>query len=185
MKKILLAIAFLGILLLPIKIYTLDSIEVFSGYLEANIREKNEYQGIPLFIAFNFDANPTFSNIGLEPEGDLNFVVEPFFHTIISPDLNIEIGSNFLMKYSYPLTERIHPYAKGGLGVVFMTQHTREQSTQYNFLPQVGGGIQFFLNEITALSLEYRYRHLSNASFKRPNKGIDTNLILTGISYFF
>ncbi|UCD15777.1 MAG: acyloxyacyl hydrolase [Candidatus Omnitrophota bacterium] len=185
MKKSVTTIILLCVFLLPVKGYALEAIEVFSGYLKANIRDKNAYAGMPLFISFNFDAKPTFNTIGVNPKGDLHFIVEPFLNTIISPDNNVEIGSNFLIKYAYPLTKRLHPYVKGGLGVLFMTQHTREQSTQYNFLPQAGGGIHFFLKETIALSCEYRYRHLSNASFKSPNKGIDTNLILCGISFFY
>lgn len=174
-----------GMFLLVVNCYALDGIEVTTGYLEAKIKEKDRYEGIPLFVSFDFDAKPFFSKLGVNPIGKLDFVCEPFINTIIEPNNNVEMGLNSLIKYVYPLTKRWQPYVKGGLGVVYMTQHTREQSTQYNFLSQVGGGVYTFLNDNTALNFEYRYRHLSNASFKHPNKGINTDLFLGGISFFF
>lgn len=163
----------------------LDSVDVFSGYLEADLDRKDDYQAIPLLVGFNFSALPVLERIGLDAPWRTDFIVEPFINTVISPDKNIEVGSNFLIKFTFPVTEKIHPYIKGGVGALYMSQHTKEQSTQYNFLPQGGGGFQYFLNDKTALGFEYRYRHLSNASIKSPNSGIDAHLFLTGVSFFF
>ena len=165
--------------------YALEAIEVFTGYFEGKLKEKGHYEAVPLLVGFNFDLRPLVSKMGIDIKGRLCSVVEPFFSVVTSPDSNIEVGSNFLFKYTFPLSERIQPYVKGGLGVLYMSQHTREQSTQYNFLPQFGGGLHYFIKEDVALSVEYRYRHLSNASFEEPNAGIDVSVILGGISFFF
>ena len=77
------------------------------------------------------------------------------------------------------------PYVKFGAGPVYISQHTREQSTQFNFVDTAGVGFNWFYKENLAFSFEYRYRHLSNASIKHPNKGIDTNSFLVGMSFFF
>ena len=111
--------------------------------------------------------------------------VEPFAAAILSPEKNAEVGSNFLVKYVYPLSDTLQPYFKGGLGALYMSQKTSEQSTQYNFLPQAGVGCHLFVREDVALSVEYRYRHLSNNSFGSRNGGIDTNMALAGVSFFF
>ncbi|MDD5069543.1 MAG: acyloxyacyl hydrolase [Candidatus Omnitrophica bacterium] len=186
MKKLVLIIVFFGVFSLGGYSYALDGVEVLSGFFSADIRDQgSDYKGIPLLVAFDFDAKPLFEKIGLKTQGRLDFVVEPFLNTIIDPDLNLEVGSNFLIKYVFPLSDKVQPYAKVGLGALYMSQHTREQSTQYNFLPQAAGGFHFFITEKTALSCEYRYRHLSNASFKHPNKGIDAGMILGGISFLF
>ena len=165
--------------------YALEAIEVFSGSFEGKLKEKDKYEAIPLLVGFNFDLKPVASRIGIETKGRLSFVLEPFFSVVTDPDPNIEVGSNFLLKYVFPLSEKIQPYAKLGVGALYMTQHTREQATQYNFLPQFGGGFHYFLKDDMALSFEYRYRHLSNASIKAPNAGIDVDMILGGISFFF
>jgi len=166
-------------------VYALEGVEVLSGFFEANLNDRDDYQGVPLMVSLNFDAKPIFSKIGIQPQGRLEFLVEPFASTIISPEKNLEVGSNFLIKYVFPLTDTIQPYFKGGLGALYMSQKTNEQSTQYNFLPQAGVGCHFFIQDDTAISLEYRYRHLSNNSFGRRNGGIDANMALAGVSFFF
>jgi hypothetical protein len=186
-KKIFLAIAFIfSLLFISTKAFALDGIEIFSGFLKANLEEKRDnYIGIPVCLALNFDIKKPSTSSGILSKGRVNFVVEPFITTIFSPDTNIEVGTNLLLKYTYPLSKRVKTYIKGGAGVLYMSQHTREQSTQYNFLPQAGLGFHFFLNEKTAISCEYRYRHLSNASVKHPNSGIDADIALGGVSFFF
>lgn len=167
-----------------LKGYALESVDIFSGFLEADLAEKDDYQVIPLFIGLNFDAEPFFEKFGMELPWESNFIFEPFVNTVISPDKNIEVGFNLLAKFTFPVSEKIQPYFKGGVGALYMSQHTNEQRTQYNFLPQAGGGVQYFLSEKVALGFEYRYRHLSNASTGSPNRGIDANLFLCGLSFF-
>lgn len=64
-----------------------------------------------------------------------------------------------------------------------MTQHTNEQSTQYNFIPQIGGGVSYDWKEDVSFDFEYRYRHLSNANRKLPNDGINMNMFLAGVTW--
>lgn len=165
--------------------YALEGMEVLSGFFEANLDGRDDYQGIPLLVSINFNAKPTFSKIGINPKGRLEFLLEPFANTIISPDNNVEVGSNFLVKYAFPLNDTIQPYFKGGLGALYMSQKTHEQGTKYNFLPQAGVGCHFFIKKDKALSIEYRYRHLSNNGFDDRNGGIDANMALAGVSFFF
>ncbi|MBN3040216.1 MAG: acyloxyacyl hydrolase [Candidatus Omnitrophica bacterium] len=163
----------------------LDGIEVLSGFFEANLNDRDDYQGIPLLVSFNYDAKPVFEKIGIRTEGRLEFLLEPFATGIISPESNVEVGSNFLMKYVFPLSDTFQPYFKGGLGALYMSQKTNEQSTQYNFLPQAGVGCHVFVRDDVALSMEYRYRHLSNNSFGGRNGGIDANMAMAGLSFYF
>ena len=164
----------------------LESVDILSGYFWGDLKDpQDDYQGVPLFVGLNFDAKPLFSKIGINTKGRLDFVVEPFANTIISPDGNAEVGSNFLIKYVFPLSEKFQPYFKGGLGMLYMSQHTREQGSQYNFLPQAGVGFHYFIKDTVAISCEYRYRHLSNNGFADPNGGIDVDMALAGISFFF
>jgi len=183
-KNILLFLVFL-FCFLPLA-RALDAIEVTTGFLNGNLSHTNKkYQGVPLLVAFDFDGKPLLGKIGLKFPGRFDFVLEPFINTINSPSSNVEAGSNFLIKYVFPLNAKIQPYVKGGLGMLYMSQHTLEQSTQYNFLPQGGAGIHYFIKDNVALNLEYRYRHLSNASIKHPNSGIDSNMYLGGVTFFF
>jgi hypothetical protein len=184
--RVLIAFSFLS---LPFTLYALDGIELLTGYFGVAQKDLEEthstYEGVPLFVSLDFDMKPLLENIGIKTKGRIDFALEPFANTILKPNDNIEAGSNFLLKYVFPLTEKFQPYLKGGEGISYMSQHTREQSTQYNFLSQAAAGFHYFIKDDLALTIEYRYRHLSNASISHPNNGINTDFILGGITYYF
>ena len=164
----------------------IKEIGLLSGYASGGLKDKDDYELILTIARIGFDLKPFLNKFKLNPPGIVEFELEPFANTVISPDNNAEVGFNFLFKYAFPLTKRFYPYIEGGLGFVFMTQHTLEQSTQYNFLPQGGVGIIYFIKkDRLALNAGYRYRHLSNNSFKSPNSGINVNMALVGVSLFY
>lgn len=165
---------------------SLKGIEFLSAYSEGRLIDKDNYQLITLMVDFNFDLKPLTNKINFNPASILQFQFEPFFSFVNQPDTNLELGTSFLFKLGFlPEDLKLQPYLKGGLGIAYMTQHTLNQSTQYNFLPQIAGGLHYFFEEDVALTAEYRYRHLSNCSFKRPNHGIDSRFIIVGVSYSF
>lgn len=158
---------------------------VMLGFAKGHLSGFRDYEIISFILRLGFDLKPFLKKFGVESKGLTVFELEPFIGAVISPNNNIEIGSNFLLKYAYPLTRKIYPYAEGGIGALYMSQHTREQATQYNFLPQAGAGVQYFIKENVSINAGYRYRHLSNASLKHPNKGIDVHMFLIGTSVFY
>jgi hypothetical protein len=175
------AIVFIfSFLVLPLQGFSLSGVEVFSGVLNADLSHREDYETIPFLVAFNFKMKDK-----IFAGGDLDFVLEPFTNLVLEPQTNIEVGTNFLMKYTYPITPAISSYIKGGVGALYMSQHIEEQGSQYNFTPQLSLGVHYFFREMTALTFEYRYRHLSNASTQHPNKGVDAEMFLGGISFFF
>lgn len=164
----------------------LKEIGFLTGYGTASLEKKSaDYDIIPILPRFGFDINPLAENLNINPRGLLEFVTEPIMNVVISPDANAEFGVSFLLKYSDKITSRVAPYIEGGIGMVYTTQHTHEQGTQFNFLPQVGAGLHCFLNDNLALTGGYRYRHLSNAGFADDNSGINHHFVLVGLSYFF
>ena len=165
--------------------YNISSIGLLSGYLQADLKEKADYELIPIMVSFGFDIREAASKIGINTKGILEFQIEPFLNPVLSPDSNLELGVNFLVKYGFPLSENLIPYIKFGAGPAYITQHTREQSTQFNFVDSAGAGFSWYLNKEISIDLEYRYRHLSNASVDKPNNGIDANTFLVGFSRHF
>lgn len=163
----------------------LKEVGAMFGFAKGHLSGFRDYEIIPFILRLGFDLSPFLKKFDIEPKGLAVFELEPFIGVVVSPNNNIEIGSNFLLKYAYPLTKKIYPYAEGGIGVLYMSQHTREQATQYNFLPQAGAGVQYFVKENVSINAGYRYRHLSNASLKHPNKGIDVHMFLIGTSVFY
>jgi len=163
----------------------LREVGLLTGYGTASLDDQSDYEIIPILPQFGFDINPLARKLHVNPRGTIVGVVEPLMNVVISPGTNAEVGCSFLLKYSDHITSRIAPYIEGGFGIIYTTQHTHEQSTQYNFLSQVGVGLQFFLNEKFALTGGYRYRHMSNAGIDSPNRGINHHFALFGVSYFF
>jgi opacity protein-like surface antigen len=170
-------------------------IGIVSGYGHGNLKQKGSYKVIPVIVrlGFNLDSiglgfgdliRPLAKKLNMNPKGFTEFLLEPFINGVTEPKSNIETGCNFLLKYSYPLTERIYPYVLGGLGAGYNSQHVRTQSTQWGFISQAGFGFSYFIKKDMALSLEYRFRHFSNANTRQPNNGINTNMFLVGISFF-
>lgn len=163
----------------------LKEFAVLTGFARGNLKDKDDYKFVPAIFRFGFDLKRFLNKISFSPKELFEFQVEPFVSAVISPDTNAEFGANLLFKYGYFFTKKFCPYIEAGAGVIYITQHTREQSTQYNFIPQVGAGISYFLNDNLAVSAGYRYRHLSNASIKAPNKGINVDMVVFGISWYF
>ena len=164
----------------------LEAIELLTGFGWNKLHGKNNYNLFPVLVAFDFNLKPLAEKINCRPRQLLQFQVEPFATFVSSPDNNMEAGSNFFLKMGLlPQTSKFQPYAKLGLGLIYLTQHTGEQSTQFNFTETAGLGLHYFLWKNIALTLEYRYRHLSNAAIKQPNHGINTQFGLAGLTYCF
>ena len=56
--------------------------------------------------------------------------------------------------------------------------------SRLDFSYQAGTGIQYFITRNTALNVEYRYHHVSNANTASPNEPLNSSKILLGISIF-
>ena len=165
---------------------SLKGVEFFTGFGWGKLRRKGNYHLIPLIVDFDFDLKPLAKKFNFNPSSLLQFQVEPFISPVLSPDSNVEIGTSFLFKMGLlPQTAKFQPFILAGLGMVYMTQHTREQSTQFNFTEQGGLGIHYFFRKNIAFTLQGRFRHLSNAGIDHPNTGINTQFIIAGLSYQF
>jgi len=164
----------------------LEGIEFFTGFGWGKLREKKDYHLTPLMVDFDLDLKPLTQKINFNPRQLLQFQIEPFISFVAEPDTNVEIGTSFLFKIGIlPQTSKFQPFILAGPGMVYMTQHTREQSTQFNFIEQAGMGMHYFFRKNIAFTLEGRFRHLSNSGIKHPNSGINTQFIFAGISYQF
>lgn len=162
----------------------LQEFGLLTGYGKASLHGQ-DYELIPFMPRWGFDLKHTAERIGVKPPGVLEFIVEPLANVVISPDNNAEVGLSLLLKYGLKFKQHFLVFLEGGLGMLYMTQHTVEQGTQYNFLPQAGAGLQYFITPRLALTGSYRFRHLSNAGITDRNSGINAHMVLAGISFFY
>ncbi|MCM8760098.1 MAG: acyloxyacyl hydrolase [Candidatus Omnitrophica bacterium] len=166
----------------------------FTGHLFAFDIRKPE--GKEVFITYGWDDhlknNPQYVHhtTGIDlcyplPWKNFQFQLEPFASLVSSPDVNAEVGLVFFIKYTFPLKFPVKPYVRGGSGIIFITQETEEQSTQFNFASQSGYGLSVDIGRDRYLVIEYRNRHVSNADIKKPNSGIDSYIWLLGFGSRF
>jgi len=163
-----------------------QGIEVLSGWGQAGLKTKQDYHFIPLIIDFDFNLKELSQGLKQNYPGLLQFQIEPAFSYVMQPNKNIEASTSFALKAGIlPETWRFQPYIKAGIGGIYITQHIPEQSTQLNFSENAGAGAHYFFDANNALSFEVRYRHLSNADIKKPNKGISGYITLIGLAHKF
>ena len=165
----------------------LRSFGIVTGYGQAPLsRRASDYEVVPLLYQISFDINPLAEKLRIKSRRSLfEFLVEPLTNVVVRPDTNAEIGCSFHLRYSAQFASWIAPYLELGVGFLYSTQHISEQGSQFNFTPQFGIGMQFSLSDHYALSAGYRYRHMSNAGTAKPNRGIDFNMGLVGLTYVF
>lgn len=163
-----------------------SGIEFLSGFGWGSMRDKENYKLYPIVCDFDFNLKPLIKKSNITPRQVLQFQIEPFISPISQPNPNFEFGTSFFFKTGLlPEDWKFQPYLKAGIGAIYMTLHTHEQATQFNFIEQAGAGIHYYFRKNIAVTAEYRLRHLSNARIKEPNKGIDTTFLLAGLTYQF
>mgnify|MGYP001114187197 CR=1 FL=1 len=153
-----------------------------AGFLKADLEEKKDLKELPFALRFGFDLRPLLKN---KSNYLVEFLVEPNLSFISSPEDNFKSSCNFLLKAGLPVKKIFYPYFEAGVGFSYFTLQTREQATQFNFLETLGVGLNFFLKQNLSINLGYRWQHLSNASIKKPNKGIDSQGFVLGISFYY
>lgn len=164
----------------------LESVEFLSGYSWGRLDRQGRYRTLPFIMDLGFDLKPLMRKMNFNPPILMQFQIEPYLAPVTSPKANVELGVAFLLKFGFlPSTSKIQPYIKFGMGLSYMTLHTQEQSTQFNFIEPGALGVHYFFKKNTALTLEGRRRHLSNSGIKEPNSGINTYCVLAGFVHRF
>jgi len=164
----------------------IKGIEVLTGYGWSSLKKQEDLCLYPLILGLNFDFKNILKKIGLNPWMFVDFQLEPYIAGVSSPEKNVEVGNAFCFKIGIlPEEYSFQPYFKVACGMLYMTQHTYEQGSQFNFYEYGAGGLSWFFNKNTALTVEYRFRHLSNLGIKKPNSGINTSFVVAGISCRF
>ena len=161
----------------------LHEVGFFVGYGKGNINE-GSYEPILLVIRLGYDMRRIFPILSRH-NGTLSVYIEPKINPVISPENDIEFGIGVGVKYMYHCTEQLAAYIFGSVGPHYVTVVTRDQANGFIFSDTIGCGVSWFLNEKSAINLEYRWRHISNADLKMPNNGIDTHIGMIGYSLFF
>ena len=157
---------------------------IIIGYGTGNISEEKHYEPILLIWHLGCDLKRFIPKLE-DHQGTLSLYIEPQINPVFNPETDIEFGVGVGLKYMHPVTEKISAYIFGSTGPHYITVKTKEQANGFIFSDTIGAGISFFLTKKSSLNLEYRFRHISNADFKKPNGGINTHSGTIGYSVYF
>jgi opacity protein-like surface antigen len=81
--------------------------------------------------------------------------------------------------------KRLQPFVGGSGGLLYFSKVTQNfVGTRFAFTADVGGGIEFKLKEKRALTIGYKYYHISNGDRGIENPGFDNNLFYVGYTFF-
>ncbi len=66
-------------------------------------------------------------------------------------------------------------------GLVFSTDVPVYNSRRLNYVFEYGGGVELLRHDGRAVTLGYRFHHISNGSSARINPGLDANILYVGL----
>lgn len=101
------------------------------------------------------------------------------------PDSRYLGGFTAMARYDFATGRRWVPFVDVGAGFSGTDIGRPDLGCIFEFNIQLGGGIYYFFRPNTAVSLEYRWLHLSDASTTHYNNGVNTQMVLGGITWFF
>lgn len=80
---------------------------------------------------------------------------------------------------------RVQPFFSGDGGFIYFSDRVLSpQGSQFMYTIDYGTGINVFHHKNQAITIGYRYQHLSNANISHHNPGTDANTFYVGVSRF-
>jgi Lipid A 3-O-deacylase (PagL) len=80
---------------------------------------------------------------------------------------------------------RVQPFFSGDGGFIYFSDRVLSpQGSQFMYTIDYGTGVNIFHHKSQAITIGYRYQHLSNANISHHNPGTDANTFYVGVSRF-
>jgi opacity protein-like surface antigen len=81
--------------------------------------------------------------------------------------------------------KKYQPFIETSGGFLYLNKRTPNYfGTRFQFTADVGGGVEIRLKDKKALTVGYKYYHISNGNRGLINPGIDNNLFYVGYTFF-
>lgn len=81
--------------------------------------------------------------------------------------------------------KKYQPFIEATGGFLFMNNRTPNYvGTHFQYTADVGGGVEIRMKDKKAVTLGYKYYHISNGNRGIQNPGYDNNLIYVGYTFF-
>ena len=112
--------------------------------------------------------------------------LESWFQYYFEPDGSAAGGAKLAFRYNFlGLGGRLVPYVEALGGVGGTSLKVKEIRSSFTFVLEVGVGLQYFVTKGMAVHGGYRFHHLSNGNIESPNRGIEADSGVVGLSFFF
>lgn len=156
-------------------------------YAGAGYGEVVEGPYIPIFLIVHMgmDMKRWFPSLQ-DHRGALSLFFEPQFGIApVNKQNGFEFGVGVGLKYAYPIGDSYSAYILGSVGPHVMSLKTQDQADGFIFNDTIGLGTAFKISPGSAINIECRLRHLSNAEIQKPNYGIENLIGLVGYTLYF
>jgi opacity protein-like surface antigen len=118
--------------------------------------------------------------------GSLEILLEPTLMRLESEAASATVaGVSANGRWIFSGSGRLRPHLEAGAGVLVGEMDFRQTNCEVNFVLQGGPGLLLALSKTTALTLGYRFQHVSNGGACRFDVGINSSALYVGLSYFF
>lgn len=117
--------------------------------------------------------------------GNFELLLEGTFIYYFEPKSGIAGGITPMIRYNFLTGSRFIPFLQAGVGILALDADLIGQSDGLSFAPQGGLGFHYFVSQSTALTLEGSFHHVSNAGLHDRNAGINSSVVLAGLTFFF
>lgn len=152
------------------------SVNIGFSAIPEELREGYLYAPITLLPSTSLWVFGAFS---VYAEGQIVYANLP-----VSPGAAYEAGMNMGLRYQLALSPQWLLNAAIGSGPHYITVRTEQQAPGFIFSDNFELGLTYLPpGKAWGINLRSRFRHISNAGFKRPNIGIDNLFVIGGLRW--
>jgi len=136
-------------------------------------------------------ATPRLSYLPFAPFGSgwLRSAIEPgleaWFQYFLEPRPSSAEGLKLALRYHFIGVGPVVPYLEATAGVGATNLNVQETRSDFTFVLDAGAGVTYFVLPGVGVNLGYRFQHLSNGGFGHPNRGVNSNGGVLGVSFHF
>jgi hypothetical protein len=117
--------------------------------------------------------------------GQLEVLAEPTLVHVGGDNPTDVLGLAVGTRWLFAGLGRVRPYVEAGAGVVTGQPRLPRNECEVLFSLQGGAGVLLFWTERHAVTLSYRFSHLSNGHVCVPNQGVNASMLVIGVTAFF
>ncbi|HYQ70917.1 MAG TPA: acyloxyacyl hydrolase [Gammaproteobacteria bacterium] len=124
-------------------------------------------------------------NVGGYWDAELAYIDADAAHGENGDLYDLSLTPVFRMQRDTALSSGVSPFAEAGIGAHLLSETSladRNYSTAFQFGSLLGLGLGF--GRHGQYELAYRFQHISNASIKRPNDGLNLHMLRLGYSFY-